>query len=126
MFIHPVSYKELNQLIACLNTSKSAGPDNIGPTLVKTVSAYICEPLLHIFNLSISNGIVPDQLKIAKVIPIYKKGDTKLACNYRPISLLSIFDKLLEKIIKNRLYRYLDINNVLFKYQFGFRHKRQP
>ena len=97
MFIHPVSYKELNQLIACLNTSKSAGPDNIGPTLVKTVSAYICEPLLHIFNLSISNGIVPDQLKVAKVIPIYKKGDKKLACNYRPISLLSIFDKLLEK-----------------------------
>jgi len=61
MFIHPVSYEELNRLITCLNTSKSAGPDNIGPTLVK--SAYICEPLLHIFNLSISNGIVPDQLK---------------------------------------------------------------
>jgi len=57
--------------------------------------------------LSISNGIVPDQLKIAKVIPIYKKGDNKLACNYRPISLLSIFDKLLEKKTLNT--DYIDI-----------------
>ena len=117
----PVSYDELHRLITNLNISKSAGPDNIGPKLVKTVSACICTPLLHIFNLSIRNGIVPDELKIAKVVPVYKKGDKKLACNYRPISLLSIFDKLLEKVMKNRLYSYLHINKVLFNYQFGFR-----
>jgi len=72
--------------------------------------------------LSINNGIVPDQLKIAKVVLIYKKSDKKLACNYRPISLLSIFDKLLKKIMKSRLYSYLESNNIFFDYQFGFRH----
>jgi len=82
MLVCPVSYEELNRLIANLNTSKSAGPDNIGPKLVKTVFADICIPLLHIFNLSISTGTVPAQLKIAKVVPIYKKCDKKLACNY--------------------------------------------
>ena len=81
MFVHPVSYEELDRLITDLNTSKSAGPDNIGNKLVKTVSAYIDAPLLHIFNSSITNGDVPDQLKIAKVVPVYKKGDKKIACN---------------------------------------------
>jgi len=97
ILVYPVSCEELSRLIANLNTSKSAGPDNIGPKLVKAVFANICTPLLYIFNLSLSNGIVPDQLKLAKVGAIYKKGEKKLACNYRPISLLSIFDKLLEK-----------------------------
>ena len=114
MFVHSVSHKELDRLITDLNTSKSAGPNNIGPKLQKTVSAYIGAPLLHIFNSSITNGVVPDQLKIAKVVPVYKKGDKKIECNYRPISLLSIFDKLLEKIMKHRLYSYLDFNKVFF------------
>jgi len=70
-------------------------------------------------------GIVPDQLKIAKIIPIYKKGDHSSACNYRPISLLSVFDKLLEQIMYNRLNSFLNVNNILYRYQFslliGFR-----
>jgi hypothetical protein len=55
------------------------------------------EPLLHIYNLSLNTGEVPDKLKIAKVIPIYKKGDICQTSNYRPISLLNIFEKLLKK-----------------------------
>jgi len=73
MFVHPVSYEELNRLITNLNPSKSAGPDSIDPKLVKTVSACICTPLLHIFNLSLRKRIVPDELKIAKMVPVYKK-----------------------------------------------------
>jgi len=66
-------------------------------------------------------GIVPDQLKIAKVVPIYKKGERHLPGNYRPISLLSIFDKILEKLMYRRLSNFLDQNSILYEYQFGFR-----
>jgi hypothetical protein len=70
-----------------------------------------------------SSGCVPDELKIAKIIPVFKKGDPTNPGNYRPISLLSIFDKLLEKLMYSWLYSHLQLNNVLYKYQFGFRAK---
>ena len=66
-------------------------------------------------------GVVPDKLKIGKVIPVYKKGDSSLPTNYRPISLLSIFDKLLEKLMYKRVYTFLTENNILYPYQFCFR-----
>ena len=72
---------------------------------------------LLIINLSILEGKVPDLLKVAKIIPVYKNGDTCSPSNYMPISLLSIFDKILENIVYLRLKRY----NILYKYQFGFR-----
>ena len=75
MFCSPVSNAELKTLIANLNDKKSPRPDNIGPKLIKTSAATIIDPLLHIFNLSFSPGLVPDKLKIAKVIPVFKKGD---------------------------------------------------
>ena len=78
---------------------------------MKEIGQIICDPLVHIFNLSLSQGRVPDRLKIAKVVPIFKKGDRQLVCNFRPISLLSIFDKLLEKVVKNRLYHYFQAKN---------------
>jgi hypothetical protein len=122
MFVRPVDAAEVMHLICQLNGSKSPGPDDIGPRLIKDSATALCQPLVHIFNLSFTTGIVPDQLKIAKVIPVFKKGDSKLASNYRPISLLSIFDKLLERAMRNRLYYHLQINNLIYKYQFGFRH----
>jgi retron-type reverse transcriptase len=81
----------------------------------------IMEPLLHIYNLSFLSGAVPNKLKVAKVIPIYKKGDPTHPENYRPISLLNIFDKILEKLMYSRLYKHLATNNILYDYQFGFR-----
>jgi len=71
--------------------------------------------------MSFSSGIVPDNLKIAKVILIHKKGDMCSPTNYRPISLLSIFNKLLEKLAYKRLYGFFQKENVIYKYQFGFR-----
>jgi len=65
--------------------------------LVKLMESAIIDPLSYIFNLSLSTGKVPNKMKLAKVIPVFKKGQTDLVSNYRPISLLSIFDKLLEK-----------------------------
>ena len=76
---------------------------------------------MYLFNLSLTTGVVPDALKIAKVIPVYKKGDRHLVGNYRPISLLNLFDKILKRIMYVRLYSYFNQNHLLYDYQFGFR-----
>ena len=78
-------------------------------------------PLAFVINLSFQNGEYPNLLKIVKVIPIHKGGSTQDINNYRPISLLSVFDKIIEKIIHKRLYSFLESHNVLFQNQFGFR-----
>jgi len=92
--------------------------------LIKDNIPVIINPLTHLFNLSISSGIVPDKLKLAKVVPVYKnKCESCIPGNYRPISLLSVFDKLLEKVMYARRYSYLQAHNILYKYQFGFRKK---
>lgn len=121
VFLEPVDDTELRNLILSLNGRKTPGYDNISARLIQGVVNEITKPLLYIYNLSISAGIVPDKLKIAKVIPVYKKGEKSLASNYRPISLLSVFDKILEKLIYKRLMSFLKSHNVLYKYQFGFR-----
>jgi len=78
-------------------------------------------PLLHLVNLSFSQGVVPNHVKLAHVTPIYKAGDRQMAGNYRPISVLSVLAKLLEKLMYNRLYTYLIDHGVLISRQFGFR-----
>ena len=74
IFVEPVTKNELNRLIKKLVDSKAPGPDNIGPALVKLVAPIITEPILHIYNLSLFNGVVPNKLKVAKVVPIFKKA----------------------------------------------------
>jgi len=81
----------------------------------------LIEPLVYIYN-HFKTGCVPVSLKIAKVIPIFKKGDNSNPSNYRPISLLSIFHKLLENLMYKRVYSFLHKYSVLYQYQFGFRH----
>ena len=78
-------------------------------------------PLNHIFNLSFTSGIFPDAMKIAKIIPIFKNDDPTEIKNYRPISLLPILSKVLEKLAYNRLFKFLTDNNLLNPNQFGFR-----
>ena len=75
------------------------------------------------FNLSLEQGTFPNHLKIAKVIPLFKSGDNTLISNYRPVSLLPLFSKILEKIVVNRLMDFINQNQILYKYQFGFRKK---
>ena len=72
------------------------------------------------FNLSIEKGVFPDDLKIARVTPIYEGEDSRDVSNYRPISVLPCFSKILECIMYNRLYKYLIENNILYSTQFGF------
>jgi len=75
--------------------------------LIKDVMTFVVKPLTYIFNLSLQIGIFPDSMKIAKVIPIFKNGDTHSFSNYRPISLLSQFSKILEKLFEIRLYSFI-------------------
>ena len=121
MFCNPIDPHEIYNIIMTFKNNKSPGYDNIGPSILKEICPEITNPLAHIFNLSFTTGVVPDSLKLAKVIPVYKKGEKNEPGNYRPISLLSVFDKVLEKLMSYRLSNYLQQNKILYEFQFGFR-----
>ena len=91
--------------------------------MVKQIAPQIVNQLADILNKSFLTGIVPSKLKIAKVIPLYKAKDPALFSNYRPISLLPVFSKILERLMYNRLYNFLTEHNILSTNQFGFRKK---
>ena len=101
--------------------SKSTGPQSIPVNLLKIITDLIIEPLCNIITNSFSSGIFPDALKICKVVPIHKGESPQDVNNYRPISLLSIFDKIIEKLMHKRLYDFLNFHDILFNNQFGFR-----
>lgn len=94
--------------------------NNLSMFMLKTNINTVMAPLRHVFTLSLSNGVVPPKLKIAKVVPIFKSGNILNMKNFRPISLLSDFFKILEKIVYNHLIPYLENNSVLSQFQFGF------
>ena len=113
--------KEVLMATTLLQDKKTPDHTGLSTNFVKKVLPVIINPLHHIFTLSLNTGLVPSQLKLAKVIPIFKSGDKSNMDNYRPISLLSTFSKILEKIVAIRLSNFLDSNNILSKWQFGFR-----
>ena len=84
------------------------------------MSEFISVPLSILFNKSLNSGTLPSDWKCANVTPIHKKGARNLACNYRPVSLTSIFSKLMESIVKDHILNHLSTNNLLSPYQFGF------
>lgn len=120
-FLRPTNSYEIAKLIDNLKTDSSSGWDNITPEILKNTKTLILKPLEYIFNLSIKNGSVPMALKKSCICPIHKGGDPEEVSNYRPISLLSVIAKLLEKIINSRLVSYLEKNQILPDNQYGFR-----
>ena len=112
--------KELNNAFQSLKTNKAPGIDEINSNVIKILRGELQDPLFYIFDLSFKTGVFPDQLKTARITPIFKGGDENQLTNYRPISILSCFSKLLERIIYNRLDDYFTLNNLLFHNQFGF------
>ena len=82
--------------------------------------AKISTPLAHIFNLSLDKGIFPTNLKLSRIVPVYKSGDPKICDNYRPIALVNTLSKILEKIVSLKLTNHLQINELLYKHQYGF------
>ena len=122
-FLSPTDSAEVESIISDLKKGKSVGPYSIPCDLLKMLNELISPLLVILINESFSTGIFPDKLKIAKVIALHKKGATDDPSNYRPISLLSVFSKIFEKIMHKRLYNFLEVNDILHPLQFGFRKK---
>ena len=116
-----ISVAETSRLVRKLKRNKSAGVDNLPPGYLKDIFDSIALPFTHILNLSLENGEVPYDFKIAKITPLFKSGSTKELGNYRPISVLPIMSKILEKIVHKQLIDYLEKNHMLSNSQFGFR-----
>ena len=102
-----LSVNELKEAFFLLKTNESPGYDDINFNVVKKCFGEINEPLKYLFNLSLQNGIFSEKMKIAKVIPLFKNGDPENITNYRTISVLLSFSKVLERIMCNQLYKYL-------------------
>ena len=114
----------VHEIIQTLLSKTSTDIDGISTKLIKKISRSIAVPLAHIFNLSLSTGIFPDALKTSRTIPIFKSGDKLNMDNYRPISLIKTFSKILEKMVALKLSNHLDINKLLHQHQYGFQAKK--
>ncbi len=123
IFLETVSPPDVLKAACKLKPKSSFGHDNISSKLLKDTIINVIEPFTHIINRSIDTGIVPKLMKIAKVIPIHKASDQTLLKNYRPISLLPVFSKLLERLMYNKVTSFLNSNDLLYKHQYGFREK---
>ena len=99
-----VSDTELKNAFSSLQSDKSPGIDEVMTRVVTNISSEIFKPLKYSINLSIRQGIFPEKLKIARVVPIYKDGDRALLNNYRPISILSCFSKLYERVMHSTFF----------------------
>lgn len=120
-FMKPTDSKEILEIITKLKGSHTVGVDGICGKIIKAIAHLIVNPLAHCVNLSLLYGIVPKMTKIARIIPLFKSKDTNNLCNYRPISVLPTLSKIFERVVYNRLSRYLDKMNILSKTQYGFR-----
>lgn len=119
-FFYPVTEIELAKIIKKLKNTSSPGLDKIPALIIKSNFPFIVDPLLYILNLSLSTGLFPSCLKKSKIVPIFKGGAASDISNFRPISLLSVISKVLEKVAKARLIKFLNKHNLLSKNQFGF------
>ena len=116
-----ITESETLSIINKLKSKNSSGKDEISTKLLKSIKDEIAKPLPIIINQSLKTGVFPDALKIAKVKPLYKKGDNFCLNNYRPISLLPTISKIFERVMFTQLYSYLNANNLLSEQQYGFR-----
>ena len=121
IFLNPTNSREIETLIKDLVPKNSSGHDNLSNKLLKKLLPAMLEPLTILFNKSLSEGVFPEVMKKADVIPLYKAKDYQETNNYRPISLLLTISKLLEKIMYKRTYCFLEDSKQIYKSQYGFR-----
>ena len=119
-----VSEKVVLNLLRSLKPKKSCGIDGITSEILKIGFDVLVVPLTYIINYSIRTGKYPSKWKIAKVIALHKKGDKKTLINYRPVSLLAVAGMILEKVVALQIEEYFEKNNLLGKFQFGFRRNK--
>ena len=111
----------VKKVIDSLQAKNSSGFDGYSTKFLKHITPAIIKPLTLLTQQVLAKGIFPDKLKLAKVIPIYKKGEQSLINNYRPISLLPVISKVLEKIIANQISSFFERNELFSRNQYGFR-----
>ena len=119
----PTDGEEIKSILAKFNISKSTGPSSIPSKFLHYLSEELTRPLTLIINTCFSTGTHPDKLKISKVIPIFKKGSKLIPANYRPISLLSNINKVIEKLVFSRIFSHIQNNKLIYNLQYGFRPK---
>ena len=119
--LKPVSAAFVHRQLRLLKTSKGTGLDGIPARLLKDAAPSISAPLTAIINLSISSAVLPEEWKYARVVPLYKDGDKKCMDNYRPISVLPVASKILERAVQIQLLQHLDKSSQLSPFQCGFR-----
>lgn len=115
-----LTFTEFECAFKALKRNKASGIDDLNCNIILDVYKEVKDPLFYIFNKAFEQSIFPDSLKVTKVTPVYKSGDAALPSNYRPISVLPVFSKILERIMYNRIYSFFSDNNLLYSKQFGF------
>ena len=110
----------IKKIFACLDSSKAPGLDEISSKFLKDGAEVLVLPLCNLLKLSINQSLFPDQCKIPKVKPLFKKCSKSDPRNYRLISLLPVVSKIIEKTVQIQTQEYLDKNGLLYKYQSGF------
>ncbi|KAL0868298.1 hypothetical protein ABMA27_007827 [Loxostege sticticalis] len=121
IFLIPTNDTEISSIIMSLKNSNAVGYDGISTHIIKICAKYLSQPLAYVINLSMQQGYFPDDLKFCIVKPLFKKDDKTKIDNYRPITLISIFSKIYEKVIYKRIYNFVTSNNLLKDEQYGFR-----
>lgn len=116
----PTSKKELVKIINSMKNKTSSGLDEVSSLMLKRCHEELIEPLNHIINLSFNQGHVPKKMKSSKVVPLHKSGSKYELGNYRPISLVSTFSKLMEKVVLSRIVDHLERNGIVLDKQHGF------
>ena len=124
MYPYPTDTIEIHQIIENVESKSSSGIDEISNITVKTAGPVICEHLVFLLiNKSLRDGVFPSSLKLAKVLPLHKNGSKDDVNNYRPISLLVVWNKIFERVVFNRIFNYLEEHSYINENQFGFRKK---
>ena len=119
--LSPINEEITIKIIDSLKAKNSEGVGGLYVKLVNAIKYETGKAITHIINQSLHTGIFPDKLKLAKVIPVFKKGDRTKLDNYRPISILPVISKIFERTIFDQLYKHFTHNNLLYESQYGFK-----
>ncbi len=117
IFLYPTSEVEVFNILTSLKNKKSSGHHGISNVLLKEIGYCLLSQITDLINKSIELGQVPDVLKVAKVLPLYKSKESNKFTNYRPISLMNSLSIILERVVHFILYSFLQENNLLDKNQ---------
>jgi hypothetical protein len=120
----PVTVNQVLKVLKLTKTSKAAGIDTIPGRIIKDISNELATPVMFLINKSLESGTFPTYEKTAKITPLHKSGDRSNIDNYRPISVLNVLSKVIERIVYEQLVDYLESRDLFSDYQFGFRRKK--